>query len=323
MFQGTPRIRSDCGQILDLSIPSWKLTSPFFNDERPDDLTFETGVYDCPSELHYTMRDDGRNISCPCLTSNIEISALASHITRELGWNKEGDPVLNVEVEDPIRKSVAQRFMWWQNRIGFRYQQFLQSFFLEQRMGEFLQDFKTFGEGGEQKKGEASMGFLARTDKQPMSTYMSQRRFAAYLCGDVIGIALAMRFMTTTNNRLLLAFPLKLRKDHVGLLSYTILTQPQTCRHSPRLCIHARALRQRHNRKGRSGQTLHRNLHANPTIKLPPHRRLPQIVGPPAVSNRVFPHPLKRKRHPNRRPRNGSPARPPTHRIQAPLFPPP
>ncbi|EGP85544.1 uncharacterized protein MYCGRDRAFT_94223 [Zymoseptoria tritici IPO323] len=85
LYQGTPREAFSHTSYRGVKYnvtPTWKLQSPFFNGERPEDLSFPSSQKPC--DLH-AGSTEYVGMSCPCQTGNIDIAALLNHFCRLQG----------------------------------------------------------------------------------------------------------------------------------------------------------------------------------------------------------------------------------------------
>ena len=175
--------------------PSWKIRSPFYDGVRPDNLQFPR---DTRCDLHddNTDSDGGKkeiNISpqglcCPCLqTANVDITTIIEYISRQLNYI---DPVREGRDATPLSKRT------WRNiRAGCNYNKFITWTMGGSRLHKLLNDFKEIPDkvGSSRTAFYNSIGPGTEIDDNIM----------AYNIGDVAGVALLMRFLTTTDDQIL------------------------------------------------------------------------------------------------------------------------
>ncbi|KAI9715134.1 MAG: hypothetical protein M1812_006113 [Candelaria pacifica] len=173
MFQGSNRPRYLHQQWINRYYiePTFKFSSPFFNGQRPADLIFSTVVGAC--EFHTSERST-RDRRCPCDTGNLDISAILAYITRQLGCG-------------------GQPRAWKDNRPNYNYGNLLRGCFDGHRLYPILWHWKQ-APGG---RGPVADEFYSSL--RP-GMEMDERKMG-YNIGDVVGNALIMRFLLTTDDR--------------------------------------------------------------------------------------------------------------------------
>lgn len=204
MYQATPRERFeelDWGTKQTYWIrPTWKIHSPRYQSPRPQDLCFPRfrgHVDSC--ELHENKvvppgsRLNRKGLSCPCQsTGNVDITNIFEFISRQLGYN-DGRP-----------SSKNDKRQWHQVKPGCNYASLLKSTMQTDRLYEVFEYLKNAPERASRPDSSStpkeqlddwyqSLGPGMETDSDKMG----------YNIGDVAGVALLMRFLTTTDDRML------------------------------------------------------------------------------------------------------------------------
>ncbi len=180
MFQGTKRSRYRYQQWRDdyWVEPTFKFSSPFFNGQRPADVTFSTNMGPC--QFHRAVANS-RGRRCPCYVGNLDISAVLANIATQLGMS-----------------GLIEPRAWKENRYGYNYGHLLEGCFGGHRLFEILEYWKVApdpsGRGGESARGRFYRSLIPGME-------LDERKMG-YNIGDVVGNALIMRFLLTTDNRL-------------------------------------------------------------------------------------------------------------------------
>ncbi|KAK8249666.1 hypothetical protein IWZ00DRAFT_278803 [Phyllosticta capitalensis] len=206
LYQGTARepyyLTPGPGRQMMKIEPRWRLTRPQFRGQRPGEFIFSNVDTCCP--FHKPReKGTGRDIACPCRTRNLDLETIIAHVRRQVGL---------YEISEETVRS------WTKERRGFGYVKLLQQFLGNDWMFPILNYLKDapnrwaerntqpedndedgeYGGGGGGKPNKAgffrSFGPSMESDSDKLG----------YNIGDVGGIALIFRFLTTTEDRKLL-----------------------------------------------------------------------------------------------------------------------
>ncbi|KAF2142035.1 uncharacterized protein K452DRAFT_358506 [Aplosporella prunicola CBS 121167] len=185
--------------------PTFKLTSPYFMGKRPEALKFDSSDHDC--KMHAKRTDEPtlnpleaypRNIACPCRLGNIDLAALIGHIASDLGIGPE----------------VNVKKVWRYPHFRLGYAKFLDTFLSGDWVLPILDWFK------DAPARAVTSHHNQRADAEKTAWYRSlgpgmenDADKLGYNIGDavltgmsvVVGITLTFRFLTTTDDRYLLA----------------------------------------------------------------------------------------------------------------------
>ncbi|KAI9881249.1 MAG: hypothetical protein M1830_005535 [Pleopsidium flavum] len=186
MFQGTPRERfleHLYGGAVQWVQPTFKITSKYYDAERPRNLTFSRDDVDCT--LHLPGGDD-LGMTCPCRLGNVDLSTILDHICRQLNLQTG----IN-HYNEPDRGEIAKQ--WFVPKKYNSYKAVLQNLLGEDRLFPLLNHLKEAPKS--RSRFNKSLGSGMKVDIHKMG----------YDIGDVVGVALVMRFLTTTDDRKLLA----------------------------------------------------------------------------------------------------------------------
>ena len=213
MYQGTPRIpqilrnshSNDEGKWVRYN---WKFSSEHLRQERPAKLTFLTHNDDCNMHQKYPDNEsqsslqlsnaDGQRIGCPCYLGNIDISPLLDYISRQLQWRGDSTPNYPPPPADdddmkPWNWNATTGARYWKaNRIYCNYGNFLRWTMGSDPLYPLFERLKSIPDGKPDKTAWFNtFGPGMEIDDEKMG----------YNIGDVVGIALLMRFLTTTDDR--------------------------------------------------------------------------------------------------------------------------
>ena len=184
MFQRTPRQRfsktSYFGNVLWFE-PTFKFTSDFYQGERPRELTFSRERVRCAFHL---PEGNDLGITCPCRLGNVDLSAILDYICRQLTLGTRREPSLH----------GYERNRWDKAKFKNNYKNLLNFMMGEDRLYPLLDYLK-----------DAANRFYSKDEfYQSLGPGMEQdMEKMGYNIGDVVGIALIMRFVTTTDDRIL------------------------------------------------------------------------------------------------------------------------
>lgn len=182
MFQGTPRKRylktiwrSPSRWIQ----PFFKVKSIHYGGERPPNLTFSSDPVQC--HFHQLARND-LGMACPCGLGNVDLSTILDDICRQLG--------LAIGIYDS--SSLGPR-SWFVAKTYNNYAKLLGWLLGQDRLFPLLDYLKDGARrSGNKDDFYQSLGPGIETDIDKMG----------YNIGDVVGVALIMRYLTTTDDRL-------------------------------------------------------------------------------------------------------------------------
>lgn len=190
LFQGSPRPNFEGAADYPsdkrgLVVPTFKLSSRYFNQRRPRHLQFSKLQGAC--ELHRPGKNE-LGLACPCRYGNIDIVMLLAFVCRQFGTKKR----------DYFRHDTTRKLHWNYTRdIPTAYDRFQKQLLWGHELYPLLEFLKNapfrFSSGDPDLKTEfyQSMKPGMEDDDDKMG----------YNIGDVVGIALIMRFLTTTDNR--------------------------------------------------------------------------------------------------------------------------
>lgn len=197
MYQGTPRDKfkkTDWKTEKEHWIhPTWKIHSGRYESCRPQHLVFprfRAKVDSC--DLHNNKPDhpqtrlNAQGLSCPCKsTGNVDITTVVEFLCRQLGFR------------DPMWGKPCGKRVWHEVKHGCNYGAFLVSTMQTDRLHGFFQYLKNAPSRAypdvSRDDWYQSLGPGMETDSDKMG----------YNIGDVAGVALLMRFLTTTDDRML------------------------------------------------------------------------------------------------------------------------
>ncbi|KAI9711417.1 MAG: hypothetical protein M1812_007162 [Candelaria pacifica] len=237
VYQGTPRER----QVLrdrksgedQWMRPTWKFSSRHLCRKRPAELTFRTHNDECRMHSKFTGVDvDGNRMGCPCYLGNVDISALLDYICRQFDWR--GDDTVNNPLPpggewDFMQTSILPR-TWTDNRGHCNYGGFLHWTIGSDPLYPLFNHLKSIPtervknmriKGLELSDDEKKAEIQAWYDSLGPGMEDDDGKMG-YNIGDVVGIALLMRFLTTTDDRKLLAD----RLSHYSFMRTLCDTQP-------------------------------------------------------------------------------------------------
>lgn len=193
MFQGTLRNvyekREWNSEKINLVRPSWKIDPGlYFGGERPNDLVFPRRS-DC--DLHDdspSTQLDGHGHCCPCVrTSNIDITTIMDYLC------------IQFKYKDPLRGKPLEKRNWVSARRYCNYERFITWTMGSDRLFPLLNYFKSipdrFGRRGDPERDAFYQSIGPGMEKS--------NDMMGYNIGDVAGVALLMRFLTTTDDRML------------------------------------------------------------------------------------------------------------------------
>jgi len=185
MFQGTPRERfldHPYDKPAQWIQPTFKISSDHYGGERPRNLTFNKDQVDCPFHL-----PDGNDLdmTCPCRLGNVDLSTILDHICRELN--------LQTGIDHNSQSDSGEREKRWFVAKKFNsYRALLDNLLGKDRLYPLLYHLKEAPRfSGDVGGFYESLGPGMEVDSNKME----------YNIGDVVGIALIMRFLTTTDDR--------------------------------------------------------------------------------------------------------------------------
>ncbi|KAK7556724.1 hypothetical protein IWX46DRAFT_653979 [Phyllosticta citricarpa] len=174
--------------------PQPKLAHTHLSGVRPDSLKFpsQDEAEQCAFHKHLRPGESyPRDIACPCRTGNLDIETVIALVCRQLGLRQDD--------EHSFRKR-----RWTKNRPGYGYSELLDHFLKHDWVYPLLTYFKDIPRGfheldtievGRQRSNDSSFyrsfGPSMETDSDKMG----------YNIGDVVGIALVFRILTTTDDQ--------------------------------------------------------------------------------------------------------------------------
>ncbi|KAK7538738.1 uncharacterized protein J3D65DRAFT_602719 [Phyllosticta citribraziliensis] len=168
--------------------PRFRLSHPLFQNKRPRNLFFPSESLDCQFHLNAPIEQDKRKMYCPCRHGNLDLEAILAHVRRQLG----------------LRDSAKRE--WWTERKWFGYAKLLQHFMQDDWIYPILNHLKD-APNRWARENAAPNGRFYRSLGIPSMEIESDKM--GYNIGDVVGIALMFRFLTTTDDRKLLFARLK------------------------------------------------------------------------------------------------------------------
>ncbi|KAI9700876.1 MAG: hypothetical protein M1836_002246 [Candelina mexicana] len=177
MFQGTPRSRFKDLETERFIEPTFKISSKYLNEQRPMSLTFRTDASQC----HFHTSELGtQDLRCPCYTGNLELSTVLDYVCHQL-----------------LASGYSCPGTWAKAKMFSKYHNLLKWWYTGHRLGPILDYFKEapFDYPGGQ---DAFYPTLA----PGMEIY---QRKMGYNIGDVVGLALIVRFLLTSDDRPALA----------------------------------------------------------------------------------------------------------------------
>lgn len=206
MYQQTPRERFQATnwktKMKHWVRPTWKIRSDWYKNPRPRQLCFPRFAAKTDScELHNNeppstaSRVDAHGLSCPCRsTGNVDITTIILFLCRQLGYRSRWS---DGECIKPL---------WHQAGYGCNYGAFVESTMQTDRLQRVLQYLK-----------DAPSRALLETDGFGLNTAQFRKHWyqslgpdmetdgdkMGYNIGDVAGVALLMRFLTSTDDRML------------------------------------------------------------------------------------------------------------------------
>ncbi|KAF7188226.1 hypothetical protein HII31_10511 [Pseudocercospora fuligena] len=155
IWQGTPRAKYhhtpwNSHKSIEV-VPTFKITSEFFNGTRPAHLNFPRVPYTC--QLHQEGSLSEKGFACPCLTGNHDISAMLSEACRQQGRN-------------------LMEFPWFEARPGVKFERMVERLLKHDRRFEILKSMKQCVPIGQEQEFYQSLGQpdMALDDDQLMYT---------------------------------------------------------------------------------------------------------------------------------------------------------
>lgn len=184
MFQGTPRARYEKtpyrGRPYKVE-PFFKVKSAHYGNERPPSLTFSRDSVECK---FHALGENELGMACPCRLGNVDLSTILDDICRQLGM---------ASAANVSSGSISQR-QWWKAKFRNNYASLLDWLLGQDRIYPLLNYLKEGADrSGNKEEFYQSLGPGMETDIDKMG----------YNIGDVVGVALIMRYLTTTDDRLL------------------------------------------------------------------------------------------------------------------------
>lgn len=194
MYQATPRkefTRTKYNSDHSWRVcPTWKINSSWYKGHRPQHLffpRFRAHADTCDLHDNEGARLNDEGLSCPCRsTGNIDITTVFDFLCRQLGYR------------DWYNRTCQKR-VWQKAREYCNYGQFLRCTMKTDRLFKLFKHFKEAPNREPGRRGISrdqwyqSLGPGMETDSDKMG----------YNIGDVAGVALLMRFLTTTDDRML------------------------------------------------------------------------------------------------------------------------
>ena len=184
MFQGTPRERywktpwRGDGYWIQ---PFFKFHSLHYGGPRPPNLMFSKNLISC--DLHRLEANES-GMTCPCRLGNVDLSTILDHICRQLDLTYAADSA---------GTDLRQR-NWSNAKMRNNYARLLEWLLGQDRLYPLLDYLKEgAARSGDKTEFYQSLGPGMETDIDKMG----------YNIGDVVGVALIMRYLTTTDDRLL------------------------------------------------------------------------------------------------------------------------
>ncbi|KAK8161519.1 hypothetical protein IWX90DRAFT_506179 [Phyllosticta citrichinensis] len=173
-------------------VPQPKLDSTHLSGIRPDSLKFPTHDESRKCAFHKSLQPGQsypRNIACPCRTGNLDLETIVAHVRRQLRLGEDG--VEEDEVGEDEDCGVPKR-LWTKNRFRYPYANLLKDFLQHDWVYNLLYHFKETPSNSENPGAYyRSFGPSMESDSDKMG----------YNIGDVVGIALILRILTTTDDR--------------------------------------------------------------------------------------------------------------------------
>ncbi|KAI9799611.1 MAG: hypothetical protein M1833_003926 [Piccolia ochrophora] len=202
MFQGTPRQPfAKRRQWNDPSStfmvhPAWMLRSRHFLGTRPAALTFSTNEEGFHCELHSRGYSNAQGLVCPCKYGHVDVSPLLDYICRDLNL-----VLVDHSAETEFRRnngpSLITKRSWMEVRYRCNYNALLKWILEGYPLYPILNELKNVPKTHPGGKGQFFKDIkpgMERADDM-----------MGYVVGDVVGIALIVRYLTTTDGRLSLA----------------------------------------------------------------------------------------------------------------------
>ncbi|KAK7538737.1 uncharacterized protein J3D65DRAFT_658177 [Phyllosticta citribraziliensis] len=194
-YQGTPRPEYETQPYQGIPqriVPQPKLGSIHLSGARPDSLKFPTQDEAGGCVFHRSLGTGQfypRNIACPCRTGNLDLETIIAHVRRQLRLGEHG--AYEDEVGEDEDCGVPKR-LWTKNRFRYRYADLLKHFLQHDWVYNLLDHFKEIPSNSENPGAYyRSFGPSMESDSDKMG----------YNIGDVVGIALIFRTLTTTDDR--------------------------------------------------------------------------------------------------------------------------
>ena len=179
--------------------PTYKIRSPFFQAERPDALQFPHSQLECP--LH-RPGFSATGLNCPCVeTSNIDITTVLDFICRQLRYTRELDEEWDV---DPAADTItgfpitSMARPWTDTVFRYNYGKMMEGLMGTDRLHALLAFFKDVPKFVASRLNRGIQGRWYTLFKPGMEV---EEDMMGYNIGDVVGIALLMRLLTTTDDR--------------------------------------------------------------------------------------------------------------------------
>lgn len=202
MYQGTPRaprmskLPDGYGVPPEMITPTFKLRSAYFQNQRPDDLRFPQGQLGC--ELH-RQGSSVTGLKCPCAeTGNVDITSVADFICRQLGYTRGKNVVPNDDIAVFPFDTLARS--WARATYKYNYGKFIDGLMGTDRLHDLLSFFKEVPRMvGRRFPGSDMQGKWYTLLRPGME---AEEDMMGYNIGDVVGIALLMRLLTTTDDRI-------------------------------------------------------------------------------------------------------------------------
>lgn len=201
MYQATPRadhmskLPGGWGVAPELITPTFKVYSRYFNNQRPNHLQFPQGQLGC--ELH-RPGSSHTGLKCPCAeTGNIDITSILDFICRQLGYTRGLDAAGDEDIATFPIDTMARP--WTTVGYKYNYGKFTDSLLGTERLHGLLSFFKEVPRLVAQRFNATMQSNWYTLLKPGMER---EQDMIGYNIGDVIGIALLMRLLTTTDDRL-------------------------------------------------------------------------------------------------------------------------
>lgn len=193
MFQGTPRqrylMRDNLYRDQCHVQPTFKIASRYYRGQRPPNLTFSSVPIPC--RLH-PQEVDELGLACFCRLGNVDLSTILDRTCGILNLQSGLQPLYNAR--NPTGEDPRP---WFRPKHANGYHALLTNVLRKDRLYPILDYFKDVPRNSPQGQ-QGRQDTFYETLKPGMEV---DNNLMGYNIGDVVGVAIIMRYLTTTDDR--------------------------------------------------------------------------------------------------------------------------